>query len=89
MALTKKNTVSFADIFHYAEKHFGMHWNKCNDVFFDDLFDYQGHRELYLEEIKGDLEDEAMELTKDQKTAREAVIAFMTENKVTEMLVLG
>ncbi len=88
--MRKQNTVSFADIFHYAEKYHDMHWNKCSDVFFRDLFSYKGHREIYLEEMEYELSEEAdLSLSEDDKTARKVIIDFMKEKNVKKMLVLG
>jgi hypothetical protein len=92
MAVRQMWTVSFADIFRYAEKNFGMHWNKCNDVFFNDLFRYKGHRIIHVEDMEYELEPEEVTdagLNEDQLTARKAIIAFMKDNNVKEMIVLG
>ena len=38
---------NFADIFHFAEKQYGIEWNKCNDVFFNGSLEYSKHCTVY------------------------------------------
>jgi hypothetical protein len=62
----------FSDIFHYAEKHYGISWNECNDVFFNNSLEYQRHTTVYPNDWKGyvDLEmtlkNKASDYTKDE-----------------------
>ena len=37
----------FADIFHYADKYYGIGWNSCNDVFFGNSLEYGRHSTVY------------------------------------------
>ena len=37
----------FADVFHFAEKHYGIDWNSCNDVFFNNSVEYGKHSNVY------------------------------------------
>lgn len=92
----QQTTVNFADIFHFAEKApFKVHWNTCNDIFFNDLLKYKGYDNIYLSDLKHDLEynDEHPEskylYTDDQKLARRIMIVFMESKKLKEMLVLN
>ncbi len=88
--MKRQTTVQFDEIFHYAEKHHGIDWNKCNDVFFDHVFPYKGSREIYLEDIEYELTEEANSgFSKDQKMAREAMAGFMKSKKLKKVLVLG
>lgn len=85
--MKKQNTVSFSDIFNYTTEHFGMHWNKCNDVFFDKLFKFRGYSNIELDQMKWDLENGT--LTEDDIIARKSIVKFMEKNKVKKMVVLG
>lgn len=38
---------NFDDIFRFADKHYGIHWNTCNDVFFGNSLEYQRHSTVY------------------------------------------
>jgi hypothetical protein len=37
----------FADIFKFAEDHYGISWNESNDVFFGNSLDYGKHTTVY------------------------------------------
>jgi hypothetical protein len=37
----------FSDIFKYAESHYGIGWNECNDVFFNGSLEYGRHSTVY------------------------------------------
>lgn len=37
----------FTDIFHFAEKKYGIGWNECNDVFFGNSLEYNRHSTIY------------------------------------------
>ena len=37
----------FDSIFHYAEKHYGIGWNDCSNVFFGNSLEYGKHTTVY------------------------------------------
>ena len=37
----------FSDIFKFAEHHYGIGWNPCNDVFFNNSLEYGKHTSVY------------------------------------------
>ena len=48
--------IEFSDIFRYAEKEFGIHWNPCNDLFFDNVFEYRNLTKIYTIDLICDIE---------------------------------
>lgn len=38
---TIKNVYCFSEIFRFAESRFGVLWNPCNQLFFDNTFEYK------------------------------------------------
>jgi len=41
----------FCDLFHHAEKHFGISWNEANALFFrSEYIPYKGHHLINVEE---------------------------------------
>lgn len=48
--------INFSDIFHYATKNFGIHWNPCNDLFFDNVFEYRTLTKIYTIDLLSDIE---------------------------------
>lgn len=95
--IQKQTTVDFADLFHWAgEAPRNVQWNHCCDIFHrTEIFNYRGHTPFYLEEIKADLADDEYWASHKQlkvdhwKEAYTLLVAFMEENKLDEMLVLG
>ena len=88
MAIEKKNTVSFSDIFDFAEKEFKVSWNEANDLFFHTILTYKSTNEFYVH--KGQIEDfNHWPDGSKQKRALEIMQAFMVENKVNSLLVLN
>ena len=51
MKRVTRNEVDFSEIFFYAEKKFKVHWNRANDMFFDNCLDYKSFNEYSIEEI--------------------------------------
>ena len=47
-AMSKKECVTFSEIFKYAETKHGIHWNPCNDLFFNTgAIKYNGFKDHY------------------------------------------
>jgi len=53
--------IDFADVFHFADREYGISWNPANDVFFGHAFRYGSVTDFYpedwdshIEEIEGD-----------------------------------
>ena len=44
---------NFSDIFEFADKHYNIGWNLCNDVFFGNSLDYGQHTTWYAGECNG------------------------------------
>lgn len=82
------NECDFSEIFRFAEKNHGISWNKCNDVFFRSLLDYEKHNDFELEFLEADLEEDKF-YQESYKLATTILIDFMKENKVTEMRVMN
>jgi len=90
MKSVKRNEVGYSEIFHFAEKKFGVGWNAANNLFWHDgPLNYQRTDDIELGEIEADLENTKIEYPeyKDLIKAYEILIAFMKENNVTEMRV--
>jgi hypothetical protein len=51
MSKQKINKVGFDDIFYYAEKKFGVTWNRANDMFFNHSLDYHSYNEYSVGEV--------------------------------------
>lgn len=55
----KKITVTrcaFPEVFAYAEKHFGITWNPCNDLFFKTrVLAYDSLEDIFLEDMYGSI----------------------------------
>ncbi len=69
---------NFADVFQFAEEHYGISWNRSNDVFFGNSLEYQRHTFVYpgdwggyvsLEKIK----EKASEYTKEEVAEMEDI----------------
>jgi hypothetical protein len=45
--------IDFSDIFIFAEKEYGISWNSCNDLFFNDPLTYKSVTDFYFEEWQG------------------------------------
>lgn len=45
------NETDFSEIFHFAEKEFGIGWNPCNDLFFGGPLTYQSFDDRELDEL--------------------------------------
>ncbi len=70
--------VNFADLFRFAEEHYGIGWNPCNDLFFDngrleytkhtsvDMGDWPEYVSFYED---GNLKDKAGDYTKEEVLA--------------------
>lgn len=89
MKKVSRNECDFSDVFHYAEKEFGIHWNTCNDIFFrEELLNYKSYDDLYLDELEGNLEDTEYPITDENvKKGTEVLISYMKSLKVKELRV--
>ncbi len=61
----------FSDIFNYATKNYGISWNACNDVFFNNSLEYQRHTTVYPKDWTGyvsfeSVKDNASDYTVDE-----------------------
>lgn len=91
--MKKQTTVSFADIFRYAEK-FGVTWNQANNIFFtSEILTYKGYNEIYkdwfIEHISDPNINSFEECQNDDDEALWIIRSFMQEHKLKEMLVLN
>ena len=65
----------FSDIFHFADKNYGISWNECNTVFFGNSLDYQKHTTVYPSDWGGyvsfykEARDKASDYTKEEVDA--------------------
>lgn len=55
MPLKNVKMIGFADIFHFAEKEFGVHWNPANDLFFRTIFNYGSMSQIYTSDLACDI----------------------------------
>jgi len=75
----------FDEIFYYAEKHYGIGWNECNDVFFGNSLEYGRHSTVYpgdwsaYIDFELEVKDKASDYTKDEVNA-------MTDNDKTYVI---
>ncbi len=88
----------FSEIFHYAEKEFGIGWNPCNDLFFDNALDYKSYNEFHVGDILLYLEldddngnrnlskEEIMELD-DYEKSHAIIHHFMVANDIDEIFI--
>ena len=47
--------VGFEEIFRFAEKEFGIHWNPANDLFFNTIFAYRSCTLIYTCDLACDI----------------------------------
>ena len=70
--MKKVIVIDFSDIFKYAEEHYGLEWNPCNDIFFNGRLEYGKHTSVdmgdWVEYIDLDVEqkDKAGDYTKEE-----------------------
>lgn len=57
--MPKVNHVPFDEVFNYATREFNISWNKANDLFFNNAFEY-GQIDFY------EIEEKYLDLTKDE-----------------------
>ena len=50
MKKVTRNEVDFSEIFEFADKKFGIDWNRANDMFFNNSLDYKFYNEYSLGE---------------------------------------
>jgi hypothetical protein len=48
--MEKATIICFSEIFNYATEKFGIQWNPCNDIFFDNAFEYKRCEKFYYSE---------------------------------------
>ena len=90
MAIEQRNTVTFDEVFHFAEKTRGVLWNKCNDLFFrSEILKYGGYTNFDIEEVRGDIEFADSSESSKYKIVYEIILAFMVENKVDSLMILN
>ena len=51
--MKKTKVHDFADIFRYAEEHYDIGWNRCNQVFFGNSLEYGKHTPWYAGDWMG------------------------------------
>lgn len=86
MKTVTRTEVDFSEIFQFAEKEYGIHWNPCNDLFFNtDIIRYNRNTEIWLDEAKAEFEEDE---DTNYKKAHEIIVAFMEKNNLTKMMVL-
>jgi hypothetical protein len=66
----------FADIFRYAEKHYGILWNAANDVFFGNSLDYGSHTTWYPGDYGGYIDQDILLPAKASDFTKEQVLAM-------------
>ena len=70
--MKKLKVFDFADIFRFADKEYGIHWNTCNDVFFGNSLEYGRHTTVYPGDWGGYIDlhmaklDKASDYSKDE-----------------------
>ena len=94
------NKVNFSEIFHYAEKEYGIGWNPCNDLFFKEgVLTYRNVDTIYFDERVLDCfypqditKEDFAKLTKEEilefkgnKLAWCIIGKFMLDNNVDEI----
>lgn len=90
MAIEKKNIVCFSEIFYFAEKEYGVNWNRANDLFFHTILDYGKINEFYIKELEYDIDHYKKENNSkdvDSLKAIEIIANFMRQNKVKTLVV--
>jgi hypothetical protein len=92
----KQIIVGFDEIFNYAEKEFGVSWNRCCDIFHKGAIlctDEGKNTTLDIGEIEHSLEwdkehpETKYPLSEDTKLGYKILIDFMNKHKLEEMYV--
>tara|TARA_R110000868_G_scaffold372982_4_gene636857 strand:+ start:1589 stop:1948 length:360 start_codon:yes stop_codon:yes gene_type:complete len=74
-----QTTVSYTEIFYYAEEKHGIFWNPCNDLFFiDGCINYRGTTKFYPLDMLPDAPEYVYDLGND--VLRENIMKFTTSN---------
>ena len=93
MRQVTRNEADFDELFYYAEEHFGINWNECNRMFFDEsIIPYYGHHDFDLEEVKSDLSDENRKyfpISEEKEKFFEILIHFMKAKNISELRIYG
>lgn len=72
----------FSDIFHYAEKKFGIGWNPCNDMFFGYSLEYKSYNEYDLEDLLDNIIDQSYEELSFTDKGYYIIHQFMIDNNL-------
>jgi len=72
--------VDFSNLFKFAEEHYGIGWNPCNDLFFNSNLDYGKHTSV---EMGSWVEYVSFEEVKDKASdyTREEILAMKDYDK--------
>lgn len=93
-----KITVDFDEIFNYADEEFGVHWNKCCDIFHRNEIlctPESRNMEICLSTIESNLKwdkehpDSKYPYSEDNKLAYKILISFMEKHNLKEMYVIN
>ena len=65
--MKSKNVAEFSELFAFAEKEFGVHWNASENMFFQKALPYSGHIEFSLRDAEegvyhANLEEEVFDI---------------------------
>lgn len=89
----KQTIIDFSEIFYFAEKEpFNLHWNRCNDLFFDTILTYKSSNNFYQQEAEAEFNaylNDSKYKDSDICKAWEIINAYMKGENLKEMLVLN
>ena len=87
--------IDFDEIFHYAERKYGIHWNNANDIFFNSVLKYGsvttvyggddclGYTSMYDEDKNSlDYTVEEVQAMNDNDKGYLIVAAYLSENNI-------
>lgn len=87
MKKVKINKIDFSEIFHYATKKYGIQWNPCNDMFFNNSLDYKSFNEYDLGEPLENIEDKPYEELSFEDKGYYIINQFMIDNEIKNIFI--
>ena len=69
----------FDDIFRWAGKEYDLHWNTCNDVFFNNSLEYKRHSTIYPADWKAYITFDYLEAKEKASDYTKEEVAAMTD----------
>lgn len=81
------NKIDFSDIFNYATEKFGIQWNPCNDMFFNNSLDYKSFNEYSLGEPLECINDKPYEELSFPEKGYYIINQYMIDNGLEDIFI--